>query len=209
MRIIRIASVGEFDLKIGWLNRWMFGMPRGDWERNKWINEWWLHTISSRCVVGAHSRHGAANSFASGFRQECAGYKGPEMTAPSMADMNKVFGLKGESDQNGCENVWNRVIAVTWLQSINQSHKNLKVTLVCFWGRCNSIARPQLNSKATNLSQESPDMVEGDWRESDQAHFGGLVIQWGIFGSTQNDNIKELLWRQLLLYISCFPKKVW
>lgn len=49
-------------------------------------------------MVGAHSRHGAANSFASGFRQECAGYKGPEMTAPSMADMNKVFGLKGESD---------------------------------------------------------------------------------------------------------------
>ena len=67
----------------------------------------------------------------------------------------------------------------------------------------NRIQRPQ------NLSQESPDMVEGDWRESDQAHFGGLVIQWGIFGSTQNDNIKELLWRQLLFYISCFPNKVW
>ena len=46
------------------------------------------------------------------------------MTAPSMAGMNKVFGLKGESEQNGCENVWNQVIMISINQPITQKSKS-------------------------------------------------------------------------------------
>ena len=124
MRLIRLDVSWWiwFEGLDGWIVEYLQSLV----EMENGMNLWWLHTISSRFVVGTPSRHGEANSF-EWEPEECAGYKGPEMTAPSMADMNKV-GLNGKSHSYRIyrmyENLRNQVIMISTNQPMTKKSKS-------------------------------------------------------------------------------------